>query len=265
MVIVMSSRKLQVERSLILFYGVSSFVILFILVPIISLFLFFNYNVLIKIFHTPILISELKSAFITTFEAAVLSTCILVVIGVPVAYVLARREFKAKPIIEAIIDMPFVVPHPVAGIMLLTAFGSRGLIPVGIEDTFWGVVSVMLFVSAPLFIDTVKLGFMSIDVSIEHVARSLGASFYRTFFTILLPLCSRSIVAGIILALARSLSEVGALLVLAYFPKTVNILILEWLDTLGLPYAIAVSCLYLIIIFIMFIALRVITRSYVVY
>ncbi|NPA99940.1 MAG: ABC transporter permease [Crenarchaeota archaeon] len=261
----MSSRKLQVERSLVLFYGAFSFAIMFILIPIVSLFLFFNYHVLLKIFNTPILISELRSAFVTTFEAASLSTSILLIIGVPVAYVLARREFKAKPIVEAIIDMPFVVPHPVVGIMLLTAFGSRGLIPLNVEDTFWGVVLVMLFVSAPLLIDTVKLGFASIDVSIEHVARSLGASFYRTFFSILLPLCSRSIIAGIILALARSLSEVGALLVLAYFPKTVNILILEWLDTLGLPYAIAVSCLYLIVIFAMFIALRVVTRSYVVY
>ncbi|NPA23519.1 MAG: ABC transporter permease [Crenarchaeota archaeon] len=261
----MSSKILQVEKSLILFYGVFSLIVILILVPLASLFLFFRYDVLVKIFHTPILVSELRSAFITTFEASLLSTLILIIVGVPAGYVLARGDFKLKPIVEAIIDMPFVVPHPVVGVMLLTAFGSRGLIPVGIEDTFWGVVSVMLFVSAPLMIDTVKIGFLSIDVSLEQVARCLGASFWKTFTNILLPLCGRSILAGAILSLARALSEVGALLVLAYFPKTVNILILEWLDTLGLPYAIAVSCIYLIVIFIMFVALRIVTRSYAIY
>ncbi len=261
----MSSRILQVEKGLILFYGVFSFIIILILIPLISLFLFFKYSILLKIFHTPILISELRSAFITTFEAAILSTVLLVIVGVPVAYVLARKEFRMKPVVEAIIDMPFVVPHPVVGIMLLTAFGSRGLIPLGIEDTFWGVVAVMLFVSTPLLVDTVKIGFLSIDVSLEQVARCLGASFSRTFFKVLLPLCSRSILAGAILALARALSEVGALLVLAYFPKTVNVLILEWLDALGLPYAIAVSCIYLIVVFVMFIVLRLITKSYAIY
>ena len=190
---------------------------------------------------------------------------ILVVFGIPVGYVLARSNFKFKSIIEALIDIPFVIPHPIVGVMLLMAFGSRGIIPMSIEDTFWGIVSVMVFVSLPLMVDTIKLGFLSIDPTLEYVARSLGASFSKTFISILLPLCIRNIFAGCILSLARSLSEVGALLILAYFPKTINILILDWFDTLGLPYAVVVSCLYLLIILIMFIVLRIVTKTHVTY
>ncbi len=256
------SRILQAEKALIIFYGIFSLLLLFIMIPLISLVFSFNFSTLLKIFKTPILLHELKSALITTFYAALISVLILLIVGIPVGYMLARYNFRLKPVIEAIIDIPFVIPHPIVGIMLLAAFGSRGLIPLSIEDTFWGIVSVMVFVSAPLMIDTIKLGFLSISPEIEYVARSLGASFTYTFFRISLPLCSRNIVAGCILSLARSLSEVGALLVLAYFPQTVNVLILDWLNTFGISYAVAVSCLYLLIILIMFIVLRIVSRSY---
>ncbi len=253
----------RAEASLILLYAGSSLLVLFLLIPLVSLYLRLSPEALARVFGSPVLAAQVRDALATSLAASVAATLILLALGVPLAYVLARHQFPGKGVVEAIVDLPFVMPHAVAGIMLLTAYGSRGLLgPVlqraglRLEDSFAGVVAVMAFVSAPLLVDTVKAGIASVDPMVEAVARTLGAGPLRVFLDITLPMVWRHVAAGALLAWARGLSEVGALLVVAYYPKTLNILILEYLQVYGLPYAVAVSAAYAALVAAVFIALR---------
>ena len=211
---------------------------------------------------------EVINAIKVSLEASIISVLILAIMGIPLAYILARHDFPGKQLVEAFVDLPLVMPHAVAGIMILSAFGSRGLLGsylqdlgLVIEDNFKGIVIVMAFVSIPLLVDTVKVGFQLIGSSLESVARTLGASEWKAFTTITLPLSFKHILAGALLGWARGLSEVGALLVVAYYPKTVNILILEYLSVYGLKYAATLSAIYALIVLSIFIALRKVTSK----
>jgi molybdate transport system permease protein len=151
-----------------------------------------------------------------------ISLILAVIFGTPVAYLLARRNFPGKMIVDLLVDLPIVLPPTVAGVALLVAFGRRGVLGAhltgaGIELAFTGtaVVLAQLFVSAPFYIHTVKAGFESISPEYEGVAATLGASPLRIFWRIVLPLSWPSVVAGAILCWARGLSELGATLIFA--------------------------------------------------
>jgi molybdate transport system permease protein len=153
--------------------------------------------------------------------SAITSTVSLIItlmLGTPVAYILARRDFPGK----VFVDLPIVLPPTVAGVALLVAFGRRGVLggelsTLGIELAFTtaAVVIAQTFVSAPYYIRTVKAGFESVDVQFEGVAATLGASPLRIFWRIVLPLSWPSVVAGSILCWARALGELGATLIFA--------------------------------------------------
>jgi molybdate transport system permease protein len=147
---------------------------------------------------------------------------ITLLLGTPVAYLLARREFPGKIFVDLLVDLPIVLPPTVAGVALLVAFGRRGVLgeqidTLGIDLAFTttAVVLAQTFVSAPYYIRTVKAGFESVDMQYEGVAATLGASPLRIFWRILLPLSWPSVIAGAILCWARALSELGATLIFA--------------------------------------------------
>jgi molybdate transport system permease protein len=147
--------------------------------------------------------------------------------GTPLAYLLARRDFPGKALVDLLIDLPIVLPPTVAGVALLVAFGRRGVLgehldALGIDIAFTttAVVLAQLFVSAPFYIRTVKAGFEGVSPEYEGVAATLGASPLRIFWRIVLPLSWPSLLAGAILCWARALSELGATLVFAgNFPE----------------------------------------------
>jgi molybdate transport system permease protein len=150
------------------------------------------------------------------------SLMITLLLGTPVAYLLARRDFRGKIFVDLLVDLPIVLPPTVAGVALLVAFGRRGVLgeqidTLGIDLAFTttAVVLAQTFVSAPYYIRTVKAGFESVDVQYEGVAATLGASPLRIFWRILLPLSWPSVIAGAILCWARALSELGATLIFA--------------------------------------------------
>jgi molybdate transport system permease protein len=157
--------------------------------------------------------------------SAITSTVTLAVaimVGTPLAYLLARREFPGKMIVDLLLDLPIVLPPTVAGVALLVALGRRGVIGrhldaagVDIAFTTMAVVLAQLFVSAPFYIRTAKAGFESVQPVYEGVASTLGASPLRTFVRVTLPLAWPSLVAGAILCWARALSELGATLIFA--------------------------------------------------
>ncbi|WFO74848.1 ABC transporter permease [Desulfurococcaceae archaeon MEX13E-LK6-19] len=265
----MSKKFYRFESFFLTIAVLSSITILFLLAPIIALFLMMDPMVFEKaLFKDRVLAEEAWAAFYRTMLAATLSSILLLVIGIPLAYILARKDFPGKNILEGLIDIPLMIPHAVAGIMILVAYSRRGLfssvtstLGIPIADSFWGIVAVMLFVSAPIMIDTVKVGIQDVDPMYEYIARSLGASPWRVFFTVTLPISFHSIIAGFILSWARAVSEVGAILIVAYYPKTINVLVIEWFNTYGLQYAIALSIVLVVVSLILFTLLRmVVTR-----
>jgi molybdate transport system permease protein len=157
--------------------------------------------------------------------SAITSTVTLavaVLVGTPLAYLLARRDFPGKMLVDLLLDLPIVLPPTVAGVALLVALGRRGVVGerldsagINIAFTTTAVVLAQLFVSAPFYIRTVKAGFESVEPVYEGVASTLGASPLRTFVRVTLPLAWPSLVAGAILCWARALSELGATLIFA--------------------------------------------------
>ena len=157
--------------------------------------------------------------------SAITSTVTLLVaimVGTPLAYLLARRQFRGKIVVDMVLDLPIVLPPTVAGVALLVTLGRRGVIgetldASGLQIAFTtaAVVLAQLFVSAPFYIRTVKAGFEAVEPVYEGVASTLGASPLRTFWRVTLPLAWPSVVAGSILCWARALSELGATLIFA--------------------------------------------------
>jgi molybdate transport system permease protein len=165
-----------------------------------------------------IVVKAMKLSAITS----TISLLLTIVFGTPVAYLLARRSFPGKMVVDLLVDLPIVLPPTVAGVALLVAFGRRGTFGpllqsahIELAFTSTAVVLAQLFVSAPYYIRTVKAGFESVDPQYEGVAATLGASPLRIFRSVFLPLSWPSLVAGAILCWARALSELGATLVFA--------------------------------------------------
>src|SRR5262245_35710767 len=162
-----------------------------------------------------------------TIGVAALSTLAILPFGVALAWLLARRDWPGKSLVETLVALPLVIPPVATGLILLKLFGRRGLIGGWLENTFgweivftWrGVVVATAVMSFPLLVRTARVAFEGVSPRLEHVARTLGAGPWRVFGTITLPLAARGLVAGAVLAFARALGEFGATIMVAgYIP-----------------------------------------------
>jgi molybdate/tungstate transport system permease protein len=192
---------------------------------------------------------------------------IALVVGTPFAYLLARLSFPGKKLVESAVDLPIMIPHPVIGIALLSLAGKnhwigRTMGEAGIRfmGTTTGIVAVMLFVGLPFFINTVKNGFEAVPERIEKVSRSLGASPAGTFFRVTLPMTWRSIVVGVIMCMARSISEFGAIVIVAYHPMVAPVMIYERFTAYGLKYSQPVAVWLILVCLLLFSLLRIFSR-----
>jgi molybdate transport system permease protein len=157
-----------------------------------------------------------------TVACAGLATLLMVPPGVLIAWVLARRQFPGRALIEALVSLPLVVPPVATGLLLLMLFGRRGSIGgildrVGVDVVFtWkAVVLAMAVMGLPLLVRTARAGFEQVNDRYEHVAATLGAPPLRVFLTISLPLAWPSVLGGAVLGFARALGEFGATIVVA--------------------------------------------------
>lgn len=192
---------------------------------------------------------------------------IALVLGTPFAYLLARRHFPGKKLVESAVDLPIMIPHPVIGIALLSIAGKnhwmgRMVAEVGIRlmGTVVGIVTVMLFVGLPFYVNAVKTGFEAIPERTEKVARSLGASPTATFFRVTFPLTWRSMVVGVIMCMARAISEFGAIVIVAYHPMVAPVMIYERFTAYGLKYSQPVAVWLIGVCLLLFLLLRVFAR-----
>jgi molybdate transport system permease protein len=157
-----------------------------------------------------------------TVACAVAATLLILPLGVLLAWLLARRGFPGRVLVETLVSLPLVMPPVATGLLLLMLLGRRGpvgrmLDRFGIEIVFtWkAVVLAMAVMGVPLLVRTARAGFEQVNVRYERVAATLGARPARVFFTISLPLAWPSVLGGAILAFARALGEFGATIVIA--------------------------------------------------
>jgi len=158
-----------------------------------------------------------------TLVVCALSTLCILPFGLALAWLLARKRWRGKVLVETLLTLPLVIPPVATGLILLKLFGRRG--PVGaflfqnfhldIVFTWRAVVIAAAVMSFPLLVRAARVGFESVDVHLEEIALTLGAGPFRTFFTVTLPLAARAISAGIILAFARAIGEFGATILVA--------------------------------------------------
>ena len=157
-----------------------------------------------------------------TVACAAAATVLILPIGVFLAWLLARRRFPGRALIETLVSLPLVMPPVATGLLLLMLLGRRGAVGrllerLGIEIVFtWkAVVLAMAVMGVPLLVRTARGGFEQVNARYERVAATLGARPLRVFFTISLPLAWPSVLGGAILAFARALGEFGATIVVA--------------------------------------------------
>ena len=206
-----------------------------------------------------------RSIWLSIYTAG-LAALISFVFGTPLAYLLARSDFRGKRLVESIIDLPIVIPHPVVGIAILSVAGRNHWLGqifsdlgIRIMGSVTGIVVVLTFVGMPFYINAVKEGFESISPRLEKVSRSLGASMFSTFARITFPLAWRSMLVGIIMCSARAISEFGAVVIVAYHPMIAPVMIYERFEAYGLKYSQPVAVWLVSVCLILFLILRILT------
>ena len=207
--------------------------------------------------------AELRSSLMLTIVTATIATVLGVVGATPLAYLLARRSFRGRAVVSALMDLPMVIPHPVAGIALLLVLG-RGS-PVGrvlydagmrVAGSATGIVCAMLFVSAPLYVSAAREAFARVDARYESVARTLGDDAWRAFRRVTLPLSAKGLTAAAVVMWARAVSEFGAIVILTYNPKTASVLSYDRFTSYGLSEALPVAAVLVLFALIPLAALR---------
>ncbi len=179
-----------------------------------------------------------------SLKVATTATLIATPLGIGVAYLLAFGTMRGKAIIEGIINLPLVLPPVVVGYLLLLTFGRHGIVGKALSNldiqiifTLTGAVIASAVVGFPLLVRSIRIGMESIDPAYAKVARTLGAGWWDSFLTIILPLSVRAIFAGMTLMFARSLGEFGATVILAGnipgITQTIPLAIYEYTSTPG--------------------------------
>jgi len=207
--------------------------------------------------------AELREAIALTMLAATASTLIAMLLGTPLAWSLARHDFRGRSLVDALLDLPLLIPHPVAGIALLlvlargSALGAA-LLGAGIRvvGTPIGIVAAMLFVSAPLYVSAAREAIARVDSRYEGVARTLGDTPWRALRRVTLPLARRGLLAGAVVSWARASSEFGAIVILAYNPRVASVLSYDRLTSYGLHEALPVAAALVIVAVVPLLLLR---------
>jgi molybdate/tungstate transport system permease protein len=242
----------------------SALVLLFIIAPLAGLFFDTGFP---EFFETA-RDREVHQSIWLTIWVSFAGTFLFAIGAIPMAWLLARKKFPLKSIVQGIIDLPVVLPHTAAGIALLGFISRDGLLgkaasSVGLNliNHPSGIAIAMAFVSLPFLINSARDGFAAVPERLEKAALNLGASQPRVFFTISLPLAWRSIISGFVMMFARGMSEFGAVVIIAYHPMIAPVLIYERFSSFGLNYARPAAVLFIIVALVVFIGLRFLSVS----
>jgi molybdate transport system permease protein len=183
----------------------------FLVVPVLALFLRVSPGTLVHELGDPVA----RDALVVSLRTSVLAQALVLFLGTPSAYLVARNRFRGRSLVLTLIELPLVLPPAVAGIGLLAAFGRTGLFSTSVAFTQTAVVLAVAFVSAPFYVRTAIAAFEGLDPSLVDAARTLGAPPWRVFWRVALPLAGGGLGAGLALSFARGLGEFGATIMFA--------------------------------------------------
>lgn len=234
----------------------------FVALPFVALLLRVSPAQMLVRLGEPVVLDALRLSLVTSLAA----TAIVVLLGTPVAWLLATREFRGKRVLEVLLDLPMVLPPTVAGFALLMAFGRMGLLGatlgafgVTLPFSLAGVIVAQVFMAAPFYVGPARAGFASLDGRLLDAAATLRASEWFTFVHVALPLAAPALLAGAAMSGARALGEFGATITFAgnlpgatqTMPLAVYVALQSDLDT-----AVLLSVLLLAMAFALLMGLR---------
>jgi molybdate/tungstate transport system permease protein len=239
-------------------------VLLFIIAPLAGIFIKSSGTILLETVND----KEVQNSVWLTLSVSFLATLFFAFFSIPLAFLLARNNFKGKQIVLGIIDLPIVIPHSAAGIAVLGIISRDSFLGSFAENFGFsfvgkplGIGLAMAFVSVPFLLNSARDGFAAVPERMEKVAYTLGASNTRTFFTVSLPLAKRNILSGFILMFARGMSEFGAVIIIAYHPTVTPILIYDRFSSYGIDYAGAASVIFILVSLVFFVILRLVSKE----
>ncbi len=241
-----------------LFIILSAILVLFLTLPLLKLILGISMDSYLNTLKDT---EVIKSIFLT-MKVSLTATLFVLITGLPLAYLIARYDFFGKSLLESFLDIPTMVPHTAAGIALLMTFGTQNIqgflesIGLGFIDSTTGIMSAMMFLSAPYLINSAKEGFKNVDIKLENVARSLGASQFETFIKVIIPNAKKDIINGMLMMWARGLGEFGAVVIIAYHPMIAPVLIYDRFVNFGLSYSAPVAAIMIVFSVIIFLSIR---------
>ncbi len=257
------SRPKKIDWFVVTFAVGGSALLLFVFLPILTTLLGTGVTLIWETIRDP----EVQSALWLTFYAALWATILAFISGIPLAYLLARYDFWGKSWVQGLINLPIVIPHTAAGIALLMVFGRQSFLGqffawfgISFVDRFPGIVVGMLFVSLPFLVNGAREAFALVDPELERVALSDGASRWQAFFLITLPLAWRGVMAGALMMWGRGISEFGAIVILAYHPKTIPVLVYERFSGFGLSAAQPVAVILILASMLVFVLVQALLR-----
>lgn len=214
--------------------------------------------------------SVLQAIRLSLFTSAI-SMLVVVLVGTPFALSLARSQSRVMRVVDQIVELPIILPPVVAGVAMLLAFGRQGILGpplaqlgISLPFTTAAVVFSQIFVAAPFYVRSAKLGFQAVPREYEAISQTLGLSPWRTFLKLTLPLAAPSLLTGVALAWARALSEFGATIMFAGNltgkTQTMPLAIMTAMET-SLESAIALSVILLALALLVLAALGLISRN----
>jgi molybdate transport system permease protein len=241
--------------------------LVFLGLPIVALFVNSSPGDLVASLDDPASVDALR----LSLETSLIALALIVLIGTPAAWMLATRDFKLKPAVVTLVELPLVLPPAAAGIALLAALGPHGIAGGLLDDagitlvlTTAGVVVAMAFVASPFYIRQAQAAFESLDPGLLDAARTLGASEGRRFTRVAIPLARNGLLAGGALAWGRALGEFGATLMFAGslrgVTQTAPLALYERFST-DFDAAIALAVVLLAVSAAVLVAVKVFTRS----
>ncbi len=206
----------------------SGIALVYIIYPLFSILIFVEPNNLLESLTRPRVID----AFVLSIGTASVSTLLIALFGIPLAYCLSRYKFPGRSIAQIIIVIPLVLPPLASGALLLGVFNPQSFLDrlfpnVEFTQSIIGIIIAQTYVASPFMILASMAAFDSVDKSLENVARVLGKRNLEVFVRISIPLAKKGILIGIVMTWIRAIGELGATLMLAYNPHTISIQIYE--------------------------------------
>jgi len=246
------------------FTFLAALVLLFIIAPLAGMFLDSSFGEVRTTAADP----AVRRSVWYTLAIAFSSTLIFAVGAVPLAWIMARRSFPFKKVVQGVIDLPVVLPHTAAGIALLGFISRDGALGgaaqkagIMLVNNGAGIALAMAFVSLPFLINAARDGFAAVPERTEKAALTLGASQTLIFFTVSLPQAWRSVVSGFIMMFARGMSEFGAVVIIAYHPMIAPVLIYDRFNTYGISAARPASIIFILVALVFFVLFRVLATE----